>query len=234
MKTIGLLGGMSWESTIPYYRQINQHIKQQLGGLHSAKIILYSVDFADIEALQRSGDWDRAGELLAEAAVKLQSAGADCLVLCTNTMHKVAAVIETAVTIPLLHIADATAEAIQLAGLNKVALLGTRFTMEQDFYKKRLTESYGLEVLVPDEESRALVHQVIYQELCLGVVKPDSRLQYQQIMADLVVQGAEAIILGCTEIALLVSAEDCAVPLFDTTFLHAQKAADFALEQEDR
>lgn len=234
MKTIGLLGGMSWESTIPYYRQINQHIKQQLGGLHSAKIILYSVDFADIEALQRSGDWDRAGELLAEAAVKLQAAGADCLVICTNTMHKVAAVIETAVTIPLLHIADATAEAIQLAGLNKVALLGTRFTMEQDFYKKRLTESYGLEVLVPDEESRALVHQVIYQELCLGVVKPDSRLQYQQIMADLVVQGAEAIILGCTEIALLVSAEDCAVPLFDTTFLHAQKAADFALEQEDR
>lgn len=234
MKTIGLLGGMSWESTIPYYRQINQHIKQQLGGLHSGKIILYSVDFADIEALQRSGDWDRAGELLAEAAVKLQAAGADCLVLCTNTMHKVAAVIETAVTIPLLHIADATAEAIKLAGLNKVALLGTRFTMEQDFYKKRLTESYGLEVLVPDEESRALVHQVIYQELCLGVVKPDSRLQYQQIMADLVVQGAEAIILGCTEIALLVSAEDCAVPLFDTTFLHAQKAADFALEQEDR
>lgn len=234
MKTIGLLGGMSWESTIPYYRQINQHIKQQLGGLHSAKIILYSVDFADIETLQRSGDWDRAGELLAEAAVKLQAAGADCLVLCTNTMHKVAAVIETAVTIPLLHIADATAEAIQLAGLNKVALLGTRFTMEQDFYKKRLTESYGLEVLVPDEESRALVHQVIYQELCLGLVKPDSRLQYQQIMADLVVQGAEAIILGCTEIALLVSAEDCAVPLFDTTFLHAQKAADYALEQEDR
>lgn len=234
MKTIGLLGGMSWESTIPYYRQINQRIKQQLGGLHSAKIILYSVDFADIEALQRSGDWDRAGELLAEAAVKLQAAGADCLVLCTNTMHKVAAVIETAVTIPLLHIADATAEAIQLAGLNKVALLGTRFTMEQDFYKKRLTESYGLEVLVPDEESRALVHQVIYQELCLGLVKPDSRLQYQQIMADLVVQGAEAIILGCTEIALLVSAEDCAVPLFDTTFLHAQKAADYALEQEDR
>lgn len=234
MKTIGLLGGMSWESTIPYYRQINQHIKQQLGGLHSAKIILYSVDFADIEALQRSGDWDRAGELLAEAAVKLQAAGADCLVLCTNTMHKVAAVIETAVTIPLLHIADATAEAIQLAGLKKVALLGTRFTMEQDFYKKRLTESYGLEVLVPDEESRALVHQVIYQELCLGLVKPDSRLQYQQIMADLVVQGAEAIILGCTEIALLVSAEDCAVPLFDTTFLHVQKAADYALEQEDR
>lgn len=234
MKTIGLLGGMSWESTIPYYRQINQHIKQQLGGLHSAKIILYSVDFADIEALQRSGDWDRAGELLAEAAVKLQAAGADCLVLCTNTMHKVAAVIETAVTIPLLHIADATAEAIQLAGLNKVALLGTRFTMEQDFYKKRLTESYGLEVLVPDEESRALVHQVIYQELCLGLVKPDSRLQYQQIMADLVIQGAEAIILGCTEIALLVSAEDCAVPLFDTTFLHVQKAADYALEQEER
>lgn len=229
MKTIGLLGGMSWESTIPYYRQINQHIKQQLGGLHSAKIILYSVDFAQIEEFQRSGDWDKAGELLAEAAFKLQTAGADCLVLCTNTMHKVAAVIETAVTIPLLHIADATAEAIQAADLHKVALLGTRFTMEQDFYKKRLTESYGLEVLVPDEEGRTLVHQVIYQELCLGVVNPNSRLQYQQIMADLVAQGAEAIILGCTEIGLLVSSEDCSVPLFDTTALHAQKSADFAL-----
>lgn len=229
MKTIGLLGGMSWESTIPYYRQINQRIKQQLGGLHSGKIILYSVDFADIEALQRSGDWDKAGELLADAALRLQTAGADCLVLCTNTMHKVAAVIETAVTIPLLHIADATAEAIQAAGLHKVALLGTRFTMEQDFYKKRLTESYGLEVLVPDEEGRNLVHQVIYQELCLGVVNPNSRLQYQQIMADLVTQGAEAIILGCTEIGLLVSAEDCTVPLFDTTALHAHKAADYSL-----
>lgn len=234
MKTIGLIGGMSWESTIPYYRQINQRIKQQLGGLHSAKIILYSVDFADIEALQRSGDWDKAGELLANVALKLQTAGADCLVLCTNTMHKVTAVIETAVTIPLLHIADATAEAIQAAGLNKIALLGTRFTMEQDFYKKRLTERYGLEVLVPDEEGRTLVHQVIYQELCLGLVNPNSRLQYQQIMAELVTQGAEAIILGCTEIGLLVSAEDSAVPLFDTTFLHAQKAADFALEQEDQ
>lgn len=234
MKTIGLIGGMSWESTIPYYRQINQRIKQQLGGLHSAKIILYSVDFAEIEELQRSGDWDKAGELLAEAAVKLQSAGANALVLCTNTMHKVAAAIEAAVAVPLLHIADATAEAIHAAGLKKVALLGTRFTMEQDFYKKRLTESYGLEVLVPDEEGRTLVHQVIYQELCLGVVNQTSRLQYQQIMADLVTQGAEAIILGCTEIGLLVSAEDCSVPLFDTTFLHAQKAADFALEQEDR
>lgn len=229
MKTIGLIGGMSWESTIPYYRQINQRIKQRLGGLHSAKIILYSVDFAEIEQLQRSGDWDKAGELLADAALKLQAAGADCLVLCTNTMHKVAASLEAAVTIPLLHIADATAEAIKAAGLHKVALLGTRFTMEQDFYKKRLTESYGLEVLVPDEEGRTLVHQVIYQELCLGVVNQDSRLQYQQIMADLVTQGAEAIILGCTEIGLLISSEDCAVPLFDTTALHAQKAADFAL-----
>jgi aspartate racemase len=229
MKTIGLIGGMSWESTIPYYRQINQRIKQQLGGLHSAKIILYSVDFAEIEQLQRSGDWDKAGELLADAALKLQGAGAECIVLCTNTMHKVAASIEAALAIPLLHIADATAEAIQAAGLHKVALLGTRFTMEQDFYKKRLTEYYGLEVLVPDEEGRTLVHQVIYQELCLGVVNQTSRLQYQQIMADLVTQGAEAIILGCTEIGLLVSAEDSSVPLFDTTALHAQKAADFAL-----
>lgn len=229
MKTIGLIGGMSWESTIPYYRQINQRIKQQLGGLHSAKIILYSVDFAEIEALQRSGDWDKAGELLAQAAVKLQTAGADCLVLCTNTMHKVAAAIEGAVAIPLLHIADATAEAIQSAGIKKVALLGTRFTMEQDFYKQRLVDCYALEVLVPDEEGRTLVHQVIYQELCLGLVNQESRRQYQQIMAELVTQGAEAIILGCTEIGLLVSAEDCAVPLFDTTALHAQKAADFAL-----
>lgn len=229
MKTIGLIGGMSWESTIPYYRQINQRIKQQLGGLHSGKIILYSVDFAEIEELQRSGDWDKAGALLADAAVKLQSAGAECLVLCTNTMHKVAAAIEAAVAVPLLHIADATAEAIHAAGLRKVALLGTRFTMEQDFYKKRLTEHYGLEVLVPDEAGRTLVHQVIYQELCLGVVNQTSRLQYQQIMADLVTQGAEAIILGCTEIGLLVSAEDSSVPLFDTTALHAQKAADYSL-----
>lgn len=229
MKTIGLIGGMSWESTIPYYRQINQRIKQQLGGLHSAKIILYSVDFAEIEQLQRSGDWHKAGEVLADAAFKLQAAGADCVVLCTNTMHKVATSIEAAVTIPLLHIADATAEAIQQAGMKKVALLGTRFTMEQDFYKKRLTELYALEVLVPDEAARAGVHQVIYQELCLGIVKPESRLLYQQIMADLVAQGAEAVILGCTEIGLLVSSEDCAVPLFDTTVLHAQKAADWAL-----
>ncbi|MBU1619047.1 MAG: aspartate/glutamate racemase family protein [Gammaproteobacteria bacterium] len=231
MKTIGLIGGMSWESTIPYYRQINQRIKQQLGALHSGKIILYSVDFAEIEQLQRSGDWDKAGEVLADAALKLQAAGAECIVLCTNTMHKVAARIEAAVTIPLLHIADATAEAIEQAGLKKVALLGTRFTMEQDFYKKRLTELYALEVLVPDDEGRALVHQVIYQELCLGVVNPNSRLQYQQIMADLVTQGAEAIILGCTEIGLLVSSEDCAVPLFDTTAIHAQKAADWALSR---
>jgi aspartate racemase len=220
---------MSWESTIPYYRQINQRIKQQLGGLHSAKIILYSVDFAEIEALQRSGDWDKAGELLAHAAVKLQAAGADCLVLCTNTMHKVAAAIEAAVAIPLLHIADATAEAIQSAGIKKVALLGTRFTMEQDFYKQRVIDGYGLEVLVPDEEGKTLVHQVIYQELCLGLVNDSSRLQYQQIMADLVTQGAEAIILGCTEIGLLVSAKDSSVPLFDTTALHAQKAAEWAL-----
>jgi aspartate racemase len=229
MKTIGLLGGMSWESTIPYYRQINLRIRQQLGALHSAKIILYSVDFAEIEALQRSGDWHKAGEVLADAAFRLQLAGADCIVLCTNTMHKVSAAIEAAVTIPLLHIADATAEAIQQAGLKKVALLGTRFTMEQDFYKNRLTEGYGLAVLVPDEQGKALVHQVIYQELCLGVVNEASRQQYQHIMADLVTQGAEAIILGCTEIGLLVSPEDCAVPLFDTTAIHAQKAADWAL-----
>lgn len=230
MKTIGLLGGMSWESTQSYYQALNMGVRQRLGGLHSARILLYSVDFADIEQLQHQGRWAETAVLLGAAAQALQAGGADFMLLCTNTMHKVAAEVAGSVDIPLLHIADATAERLKKDGIGKVGLLGTRFTMEQDFYKKRLTDRYGLEVLVPDEEGRTLVHQVIYQELCLGVVNPNSRLQYQQIMADLVTQGAEAIILGCTEIGLLVSAEDCTVPLFDTTALHAQKAADFALE----
>ncbi len=228
MKTLGLIGGMSWESTVPYYRQINQQINQRLGGLHSAKIILYSVDFQQIEALQRSGDWQQAGQLLAEAAQALQRAGAQGLVLCTNTMHKVAAAIVAATPLPLLHIADATAQQIQQQGLRRIGLLGTRFTMEQDFYKDRLL-ARDIEVLIPAEADRKLVHQVIYQELCLGQINPESRLAYQQIIAGLVAQGAEGVILGCTEIGLLVQPDDAAVPLFDTTAIHARAAADWML-----
>mgnify|MGYP003602363557 FL=1 len=230
MKTIGLIGGMSWESTIPYYRTINETVKQRLGGLHSAKIVLYSVDFHEIEQLQRSGDWQRAGELLAQAAQTLARAGADCIVLCTNTMHKVAPQIEAAVGIPLLHIADATGQAIRRAGLNKVALLGTRFTMEQDFYKQRLSERHAIDVVVPNEMEREVVHRVIYQELCLGQIQSESRAAYRRIMQRLVEQeAAQAIILGCTEISLLVDQSDASVPLFDTTAIHAQAAAEFAL-----
>ncbi|MBB4862763.1 aspartate racemase [Pseudomonas nitritireducens] len=229
MKTIGLIGGMSWESTIPYYRQINERIKEKLGGLHSAKIALYSVDFHEIERLQHAGDWDAAGRLLAAAALALKAAGADFLVLCTNTMHKVAPAIEVAVDIPLLHIADPTAEAIQAAGVSTVGLLGTRFTMEQAFYKDRLVEKYGLKVLTPDEADRQVVHRIIYEELCLGRIRDESRQEYRRIIAALVEQGAEAVILGCTEISLLVGPADASVPLFDTTALHALHAADAAL-----
>ncbi len=230
MKTLGLIGGMGWESTVPYYRQINQQINQRLGGLHSAKIILYSVDFQQIEALQRSGDWQQAGQLLADAAQALQRAGAQGLVLCTNTMHKVAAAITSATPLPLLHIADATAQQIKAGGLRRIGLLGTRFTMEQDFYKARLL-TQGIEVLIPAEGDRKLVHQVIYEELCLGQINPESRLAYQQIIAGLVAQGAEGVILGCTEIGLLVQPEDAAVPLFDTTAIHARAAVDWMLAE---
>ncbi len=232
MKIIGLIGGISWESTIPYYRQINETIKERLGGLHSAKIILYSVDFHDVERLQHAGNWEAAGQLLADAARALESAGADFLVLCTNTMHKVGPAIEAAVRIPLFHIADPTAAAIKQAGFSKVGLLGTRFTMEQDFYRDRLRERHGLQVLIPGQEDRDIVHRVIYQELCLGEVVPESRVQYRRIMADLAAQGAEAIILGCTEISLLVSQHDSALPLFDTTGIHARKAAEWALSAD--
>ncbi|OBY92932.1 MULTISPECIES: aspartate/glutamate racemase family protein [Pseudomonas] len=229
MKTIGLIGGMSWESTIPYYRQINERIKEKLGGLHSAKIALYSVDFHEIERLQHAGDWEAAGRLLADAARSLKAAGADFLVLCTNTMHKVAPAIEAAVDIPLLHIADPTAEAIRAAGVSTVGLLGTRFTMEQAFYKDRLAERFGLKVLTPDEADRQVVHRIIYEELCLGQIRDESREAYRRIIAALVEQGAEAVILGCTEISLLVGPADASVPLFDTTALHALQAADAAL-----
>ena len=229
MKTIGLIGGMSWESTIPYYRHINEAVKQQLGGLHSARIVLYSVNFHDIERLQHAGDWDAAGALLADAARALAAAGAEVIVICTNTMHKVAPAIEAAVALPLLHIADPTAAAIKAAGHRKVGLLGTRFTMEQDFYRVRLEQRHGLHVLVPPADERAAVHRIIYEELCLGQVLDHSRDQYRQVMANLVAQGAEAIILGCTEISLLVGADDASVPLFDTTALHARGAAAWAL-----
>ncbi|MDY0310235.1 MAG: aspartate/glutamate racemase family protein [Castellaniella sp.] len=229
MKTLGLIGGMSWESTIPYYRQINEFIKQRLGGLHSARIVLYSVDFHEVERLQHAGQWEQAGALLADAAQRLERAGADGLVLCTNTMHKVASQIEQAVGIPLLHIADPTAEAIKAAGFSSVGLLGTRFTMEQDFYKARLEHQHGLRVLIPDEPDRAVVHRVIYDELCTGCIRSPSRDAYLDIIHRLVDQGAQAIILGCTEISLLVEPQHVTTPLFDTTRLHALHAADWSL-----
>ena len=229
MKTIGLIGGMSWESTLPYYRHVNEAIRARLGGLHSARLVLYSLDFHEVEQLQRSGDWQRAGELLGEAAAALERAGAEFLMLCTNTMHKVADAIEQAASIPLLHIADPTAAAIRAAGLQRVGLLGTRFTMEQPFYRERLESRHGIQVLVPDEADRQLVHRVIYEELCLGTVRETSRQAYREVIARLVAQEAQAVILGCTEIGLLIGAEDAVVPLFDTTLLHAGAAAEQAL-----
>ncbi|GFO68751.1 aspartate racemase [Geomonas limicola] len=229
MKTVGLIGGMSWESTIPYYRHLNKAAKQRLGGLHSAKVLLYSVDFAEIEVLQREGDWDGAGRLLVEAALKLEAAGADCVAICTNTMHKVAPALESALKVPLLHIADAAGQAVRTAGLDRVGLLGTSFTMEQDFYKGRLAERFGIEVLVPEPEDRELVHRVIYGELCLGEIRDASRLAFQRIVEALAARGAQGVVLGCTEIPLLLEPADSALPLFDTTALHAGQLADWAL-----
>jgi len=231
MKTIGLIGGMSWESTIPYYRHINERIKERLGGLHSAKLILNSVDFHEIERLQHIGDWDAAGAIMARAAQSLERAGADFLIVCTNTMHKVASAIECATSIPLLHIADPTANQIKLAGHSKVGLLGTRFTMEQSFYRNRM-EQRGLEIISPDADERTVIHRVIYEELCLGIVLPQSRSVFQKIISNLVQAGAQSIILGCTEICLLVSQSDADVPLFDTTTIHALAAADAALAED--
>jgi aspartate racemase len=229
VKTIGLLGGMSWESTTPYYRIINQAVNERLGGLHSAKILLYSVDFHDIERLQREDRWDDAADVLVDAGRRLETAGADLLVLCTNTMHKLAPQLEEALNIPMLHIADATAEAIREAGIGAVGLLGTRFTMEQDFYRGRLAERHGLDVLTPDEDDRTLIHDVIYHELCHGKVLDESRRRFVRIIDDLAQRGAEGVILGCTEIAMLTDGASTAVPLFDTTAIHARKAADRAL-----
>ncbi|MGL6215229.1 aspartate/glutamate racemase family protein [Billgrantia desiderata] len=229
MKTIGLLGGMSWESTVSYYRALNEGVKAALGGFHSAKLCLYSVDFAEIERLQHAGDWDATAEILSRAARSVEAAGADFLLIGTNTMHKVAPEIEASITIPLLHIADATAQRLAADGIRRVGLLGTRFTMEQDFYKGRIAEGFGIEVLVPDAAQRDLVHEVIYHELCLGQVKETSRQRYLEIIESLREQGAEAVILGCTEIALLVQQSDTAVPLYDTTAIHAEEAVKWAL-----
>lgn len=230
MRVIGLIGGMSWESSAEYYRLINEAVRDRLGPLHSAKSLMYTVDFAEIEAMQHAGRWDEAAEILIDAVGRLERGGAECTVLCTNTMHKLAHRLEAVSSIPLLHIADCTGERVQKAGLRRVGLLGTAFTMEEDFYKGRLDERFGLEVLVPDAADRQLVHRVIYDELCQGKVLDASRASYVRIMRDLAARGAEAIILGCTEIMLLVTQGDAPLPIFDTTEIHAEAAAAFALE----
>jgi len=229
MKTIGLIGGMSWESTVGYYREINEGIKRRLGGLHSARIVLYSVDFDPIEKLQHEGDWDSTGDMLADAARSVEKGGADFLLICTNTMHKVSDQVERAVEIPLLHIADATADVLVEAGVKKVGLLGTAFTMEQDFYKGRLAGKYGLDVVVPDAPDRKLVHDIIYQELCLGIFKESSKQEYIRIVDKLTEMGAEGVILGCTEIGMLISQKDTTATLYDTTKIHAAQAVERAV-----
>jgi aspartate racemase len=232
MKTIGLLGGMSWESTSSYYRALNEGIKARLGGLHSAKIAMVSVDFHDIEVLQRSGDWAASAVILDDAAKQVQAAGADFLLICTNTMHKVADEVAAAVDIPLLHLADATGQRLQDNGIKTVGLLGTRFTMEQDFYKQRLVDNFGLNVLVPNLQGIELVHNVIYDELCLGQIMDESRSGYLQIIDSLHERGAEAVILGCTEIALLIKQQHTNMPLYDTTAIHCEAAVDHALDAQ--
>ena len=232
-KTIGLIGGMSWESSAEYYRIINQETQKRLGGVHSARSLMWSVDFGEIEDLQHAGEWDRLAEAMKDAAIRLGRGGADFIVLCTNTMHRLGDAITASVEIPLLHIADPTAQRIKAAGLTRVGLLGTAFTMEQEFYKGRLRERYDLEVITPDTDDRRLVHEIIYKELVVGEIRPESREAYRAIMARLVGRGAQAIILGCTEIMLLVSDEDSAVPLFDTTTIHALAAVDHALKRDE-
>lgn len=229
MQTIGLIGGMSWESSALYYRLINQETKRRLGGHHNARSVMVSVDFAEVEQLQSAGDWEQLRAIMASAARQAESGGADFIVLCTNTMHKVADSITAAVRIPLLHIADVTAAAIERAGQKRAGLLGTRFTMEESFYADRLRDRFGIDVLIPPPDSRQLVHDVIYGELCHGVIRPESREEYRQIIADLARRGAEAVILGCTEIGLLISAEDSPLPVYDTTDLHARAAVDRAI-----
>lgn len=229
MKTIGLLGGMSWESSLEYYRTINQLVKERLGGLHSAKCLLYSVDFQEIESLQHRGLWDEAGRLLGEAARGLQKGGADFLLICTNTMHKVAPVVQQHISMPLLHIADPTAKSVLSRGIRKIGLLGTRFTMQEDFYKGKLMRDHGLEVLTPIDADMDMIHQVIFDELVLGLIKDVSKEKYIAVIKRLEAAGAEGVILGCTEIGLLVKDQDSSIPLFDTTLIHAEAAVEYAL-----
>lgn len=232
MKTIGLIGGMSWESSLLYYQIINQRVKEKLGGHHSAKSLMYSVDFQEIKTLQHQGKWDEATKIMIDSAQKLESGGADLIVICTNTMHKMAKEVEESISIPLLHIADSTANENVKDGIKKVALLGTSFTMEQDFYKGRLIERFGLDVIVPNEKERMIIHDIIYQELCLGIINEESKQSYLKIINSLSQQGAEALILGCTEITLLISQDNCSIPVYDTTRLHAECAVDFALKED--
>ncbi|WP_433747570.1 aspartate/glutamate racemase family protein [Falsibacillus pallidus] len=229
MKTIGLIGGMSWESSVEYYRVINEEVKNRLGGLHSAKCIMYSVDFEEIERCQSEGDWAKAGETLGDAAHALEMSGAEFIVICTNTMHKVVEAVEQKIEIPILHIADATAKQIRKAEMKTVGLLGTKYTMEQDFYKSRIAAS-DIQVLVPNQEDREVINGIIFQELCLGKIEPSSRDVFRRIIKGLIAQGAEGIILGCTEIGLLVKPEDSEVPLFDTAVIHALEAVEAAFE----
>ena len=233
MKTIGMIGGMSWESTVTYYQLINETVKKELGGLHSAKILLYSVDFAEIEAYQANGQWDKSGEVLAQAAVNLEKAGADFIVICTNTMHKVVPQIQERIHVPILHIAEATAEEIQEKGIRKVGLLGTKYTMTQEFYKNKLLDA-GIEVLIPDEDEIETVNSVIYGELCLGIIKEESKRKFVQIIENLRKNGAQGVILGCTEIGLLVQQADTPLTVLDTTQIHAVQAALRAMANERR
>ncbi|MEZ5690872.1 MAG: aspartate/glutamate racemase family protein [Rickettsiales bacterium] len=229
MKTIGLIGGMSWESTAIYYRLINEEIKLRLGGLHSAQLLLWSFDFDEIASLQSVGDWDGATKRMVEAAINLKNGGAETLVICTNTMHKMAAEVERSSGLPVLHIADATARAIKLKQIDKVGLLATNFTMEQDFYKGRLNEYHNISTIIPDKNGRAIVHNVIYDELCKGITRDASKEKFLNIIKQIVKNGAQGILLGCTEIGMLVKQEDVSVPVFDTTILHANYAVQFAL-----
>ncbi|UAA39606.1 aspartate/glutamate racemase family protein [Paraneptunicella aestuarii] len=231
MKLIGLLGGMSWESSAVYYQAINEGIKQRLGGLHSAELLMYSIDFARLEKMQREGDWQTAAQLLIEKAKRIEGAGAQCLLICTNTMHIVAEQVANAISIPLIHIADAVGEKLVKANVDKVALLGTSFTMTEAFYRVRLQENFGLNVITPKADDRKLIHDVIYNELCLGKIQPESKQAYLDIIAKLKEQGAEAVILGCTEIGLLIQQDDCPLPLYDTVMIHAKKAVEFALQE---
>lgn len=230
MKIIGLIGGMSWESSLEYYRIINEQVKEKLGGLHSAKILMFSVDFDEIEKLQHQGNWKEATKIMIDAAVRLEKGGADFVVICTNTMHKMYDDVQNSIQIPILHIADATAEKIKVKGLKKIGLLGTKFTMEQNFYKGRLIEKYGLDVIIPDEKDRQIVHDVIYHELCLGKINQASKEQFIRIINKLIGEGAEAIILGCTEITLLIKQNDVKYLMFDTTRIHAEAAVEYALK----